>query len=114
LTQPAATGADGRRPLVVVVAARVDTVALMLARGCIRALEVPTVADVGGSVVGAADVATASCDADCPNPIALGRVTSRPTRLAAQATTVSARPDSGGRRNPARQACLPAPAPAAR
>jgi hypothetical protein len=113
LTQPAAAaGADWRRPLVV-VAARVDAAAPMAVRGRVRVAEVRKVPDVCGRVVGAADVATATWSGDCPAPIALGRVSRRPTRLAAPATTVSFRPDSG-RISPRRRAYLPAPAPAAR
>jgi hypothetical protein len=116
LTQPAAAaaGADERRPLVVVVAAAaVDTVALMsAARGRVRVAEVPTVADACARVVGVDDVATATCDADRLAPIALGRATSRPTRLTAQATIVTCHPDNRGR-NPRRRARLPAPPRAA-
>jgi hypothetical protein len=114
LTQPAAAaGADWRRPLAVVAAARVDAAAPMAVRGRVRVAEVRKVPDVCGRVVGAADVATATCGGDCPAPIALGRVSRRPTRLVAPATTVSFRPDSG-RISPRRRAYLPAPAPAAR
>jgi hypothetical protein len=114
LTQPAAAaGADGRGPLVVAVAARVDAAAPTAVRGRVRVAEVRKVPDVCGSVVGAAEVATATCGGDCPALIALGRVSRRPTRLAAQVTTVSGRPDNGGRRNPRRRACLRAPAPVA-
>jgi hypothetical protein len=111
LTQPAAAaGADWRPPLVVVVA-RVDDVAPMAVRGRAPAVEACKVPDVSGRVVGAADVATAACGADRPAPIALDRASRRPTRLAAQATTVSGDPDNVGRANPRRRTCLPAPAP---
>ncbi|HZM42353.1 MAG TPA: hypothetical protein VFB94_24720 [Acidimicrobiales bacterium] len=93
--------------------ARLDAVALRAVRGRVRVVEVGKVPDACGGVVGAADVATATRGVDRPAPIALGRTSSRPIRLAAQATTVTARLDNGGRRNPKRRARLPAPPPAA-
>jgi hypothetical protein len=117
LTQPSAAARPvlvvvvGRRPLGVV--ARLDAVELRAVRGRVRVAEVRKVPDACGAVVGAAEVTTATRGADRPAPTALGTTSSRPTRLAAQATTVGARPDNGGRRIPRRRARPPAPSPAA-
>jgi hypothetical protein len=90
LTQPSAAPGVvvvGRPPLVAVEAARLEAVELKAVRGRARVAAVGKVSGACGGVVGATDVATVTRGPDRPAPIALGRISSRPIRLAAQAAT---------------------------
>jgi hypothetical protein len=100
LTQPSDVPSPfGRGPLAADVVTRTGLVVLVVFRG--RLVVVGEEVVLGDSVVGAADVSTATCAVGlgCPDPMAPGTKTSRPPMPAAQvATTIFRRRPGLGRR----------------